>query len=71
MSAEATADRLNGAISRLESVIAGRVALLKQEIDTATSRDAAMADENQRLRTALEEALGNVDNILAELKGKI
>lgn len=71
MSAEATADRLNGAISRLESAIAGRVALLKQEIDTATSRDAAMADENQRLRTALEEALGNVDNILAELKGKI
>jgi hypothetical protein len=71
MSAEASVDRLNGAISRVETAFASRISALKQELDAAQARDDGMAAENQRLRTALEEALGNVDNILAELKGKI
>lgn len=64
---------INGLRIDIEALKSERDAQAAQinSLKVAQSTDQTLAAENQRLRTALEEALSNVDTILAELKGKI
>jgi predicted nucleic acid-binding Zn-ribbon protein len=72
--ADATsAATINGLTAEIDRLKSERDAQEQQltSLKAAQSTDQTLAAENQRLRTALEEALANVDSILAELNGKI
>ncbi len=64
---------INGLNIDIEKLKAERDAQATQinSLRAAQTTDQTLAAENQRLRTALEEALSNVDTILAELNGKV
>jgi septal ring factor EnvC (AmiA/AmiB activator) len=68
--AAATISGLTAEIDRLKSERDAQDQQLTS-LRAAQSTDQTLSAENQRLRTALEEALANVDSILAELNGKI
>jgi cell shape-determining protein MreC len=67
--AAATISGLTAEIDRLKSERDAQDQQLTS-LKAAQATDQTLAAENQRLRTALEEALANVDSILAELNGK-
>jgi hypothetical protein len=71
MSGEATTENLSTALARVEAAVSMRLINQKQQLDASQVRETGLSAENQRLRSALEDALGNVDSILSELKGKI
>jgi septal ring factor EnvC (AmiA/AmiB activator) len=64
---------INGLSAEIERLKAERDAQSStiSSLKSAQSTDQTLAAENQRLRTALQEAMANVDTILAELNGKI
>jgi cell shape-determining protein MreC len=68
-----SAATINGLTAEIDRLKSERDAQEQQltSLKAAQSTDQTLSAENQRLRTALEEALSNVDSILAELNGKI
>ncbi len=67
--ASATINGLNIDIEKLKSERDAQ-AMQISSLKSAHATDKTLAAENERLRTALQEALSNVDSILAELNGK-